>query len=208
MKKLIALATVLSIVGGGASALASGNISVTNHNSATVTNSLSVTSSTGYNTSNGAQATNETSGGSVMNSNFDNHAGNGGSTVMGGHGGTIVTGAAVATADISNEINTNQTSIDATNWATNHIKVKNTNGLDLVNVGTGAAQSGDNVSNGAKAKSETEGGNVHTSGASNHAGNTGSSVHGGMGGSITTGDAGVGSSVINVLNRNITRIVK
>jgi hypothetical protein len=208
MKKLLALATAISLIGGAASALASGDIHVSNHNAAGITNSLNVAASTGSNTSNGAQANNSTSGGNVTNSNYDNHAGNGGSTVMGGAGGSISTGSAVATADVSNEINVNRTHINATNWATNNIAVGNSNHLDLINVGGVAGMSGDNVSNGSKAKSTTTGGDVTTSGASNHAGNTGSNVAGGMGGHISTGNAGSAASVVNVINRNVTRIVK
>ena len=208
MKKLIAFATVMSLIGGAASVLASGDIKVTNNNSATVTNSVSVSASTGSNVSTGGSAKGETEGGNVNHANFNNLAGNGGSTVMGGDGGTIVTGGAVATVDIANKINTNKTHIEATNWAVNAIKVHNTNGLDLVNAASAGAESGLNTSNGKKAHNETSGGNLDNAGSSNTAGNAGSNVHGGNGGHISTGDAVSASTMVNVLNRNITRIIK
>jgi hypothetical protein len=208
MKKFIAVATVVSLLGGAVSVFAAGDVNVNNNNSATLTNSVQVYSSSGSNTANGGYAKGNTEGGNVNHSNFNNLAGNGGSTVMGGDGGTIVTGGAVATVDILNKINTNKTDVNATNWAVNAIKVHNTNGLSLTNAGITESRSGINDANGKSAYQSTEGGNLDNAGATNTAGNAGSNVRGGNGGRITTGNAVSAASVVNVLNRNITRIVK
>jgi hypothetical protein len=84
-----------------------------------------------------------------------------------------------------------------------------TNNTFTLNNDLGAAGvSGGNVAKGSSARNLTLGGNLSKVGFDNHAGNTGSNVNGGTGGAITTGASASQTTVVNVLNRTLTRIQK
>jgi hypothetical protein len=208
MKKLIALATAATMLLGVTPAFAAGDVVVSNTNSATVSNVVSSSAVTGNNTADGARAANRTSGGDIDHSGAANKAGNVGSTVLGGNGGMISTGSATAVSEITNRLNTNRAQVELTPWATNDVHVGNTNGLSVGSMIEAAADTGSNTGNGARAHGTTSGGNVDHSGDANTSGNGGSDVEGGNGGHVTTGNSSARSSVLNVLNRNITRINK
>jgi hypothetical protein len=208
MKKLIAFAAAMSLVAGAIPAFADTNITVSNNNSATVSNTVNSITVSGANDAIGGPAVNTVDGGNVRHADFNNQAGNGNNTVRGGNGGTVVTGNVVATSDVSNTLNYNRTSVDATPWETTNLRVRNRNTATLSNdIGAASATSG-NVADGSTGDNMLSGGNVSHAGSSNTAGNGTNNIGGGNGGNITTGSSASHSTVVNVLNRNITRIRK
>ncbi len=209
MKKIIAFTTALSLLATALPAFAASNdIVVRSRNVASVSNEVVSSASTGGNTANGAAAKNTASGGNVADSGSSNEAGNGGNTVLGGMGGLVVTGNANANVSISNDVNSNNTDVEANPWATGDVRLRSRNVVDLGNaVATGAA-TGDNVANGRRGVNTVSGGSVTDSNYANKAGNGGNHVEGGSGGEIRTGVATTNNSVVNVLNRNVTRMRK
>lgn len=90
-------------------------ISVSNNNSATITNSVSVGANSGGNTSRGAAGEEGGHGGDATGSGeSSNTGGDGGRGGDGGDGGTIQTGLSIATVEISNDVNTSETTIETT----------------------------------------------------------------------------------------------
>jgi hypothetical protein len=205
MKKFIAIVAVMAVVAVAGTASAA-NILVTNSNTASVSNNLSASSVTGGNTLMGAASVGAVTGGNVTNSNYANHAGNGALHVQGGHGGEIRTGNATALAEIGNDLNSNDTNINATPWSASTIAVTDVNNVGVANTLGAGATTGGNAGVGGVATFSVNGGNIDLAGASNVAGNTGGAVHGGNGGLVVTGHSASQTSLINVLNRNITRV--
>jgi uncharacterized Zn-finger protein len=209
MQKLIAFTSVLTLLAASTPAFAAtGDIVVRSRNSASIVNEVVTTASSGSNTTNGARANSSASGGNVSDAGASNTAGNGGNTVLGGMGGLIMTGNATANVSVSNDVNSNNTDVDTNPWATNDIRLRSRNTVDLGNGVTNAASSGSNTSNGKRAYSDLSGGSVTDSNFNNTAGNGGNHVEGGSGGEIHTGVATTNNSVVNVLNRNVTRVRK
>lgn len=191
MKKLIAGISVLAVValGFAAATQASANdddeelwLIVKSNNSASVTNAVSVSSDTGYNRANAY----------VGNTNEEHrhHSRRGPVTAT---GGMIVTGDALAQAELMNQVNTNTTEIrmneredcDCDEWT--NVKVKNYNSANVTNAVTSLANTGHNQAN-----ADVYG---HRNGTA-------------TGGSITTGMATSWAGVTNVVNSNWTKIVK
>ncbi|MBX4198252.1 hypothetical protein KW782_02855 [Candidatus Parcubacteria bacterium] len=208
MKKIIAFTAVFALLAASTPVFAQDDIVVKNNNTTTVTNTVGTASDTGGNTANGGRARNRTEGGNISDVGSSNDAGNGGSTVLGGMGGLIVTGNALSNSHISNEINTSDTNVEATPWAVSEIRVRNRNTTSLSNTMGTDSFSGENVANGKRARNVTTGGDVDSANFDNNAGNDGSHVEGGSGGEIRTGSATSNGNVVNVLNRNVTRIRK
>jgi hypothetical protein len=208
MKKIIALGTALSLVVGALPALAANTVTVSVNNSATVTNTVSASASTGNNTASGSSARNHSSDGNVADAGGANHAGNGGNMVSGGEGGQIQTGNASATSDLTNTINSARIEVTATPWEVDGATATIANGISLTNsIGAVAATDG-NVVTGSRARNTSSDGSIHDAGGANQNGNGGNTVNGGNGGVVITGNSTSHTSVLNVLNRSITRITK
>jgi hypothetical protein len=103
---------VLSLI--AAPAFAYEGIYVLNSNHAKVVNEVSAIANTGNNVATGGNVKSSAGdGGSVNNSNDLNEGGAGGFAGTAGDGGNIITGDAIATADVSNVINENCTEVKA-----------------------------------------------------------------------------------------------
>lgn len=203
---------------GGGGSTSSSDISVNTSNSATVTNTVTTKASSGDNTSNGGDSMSETSsseGGwsqfsnSKKGWNWNNNNNNtrAESHARGGNGGSIATGEAIATTEIENYVNTTETDIEDScgceengnpffgrRSSSRSIDVDNDNTANVSNTVETKARSGDNTSNGGNAHG-------HTTGRDGYNDSTA-----GSGGTITTGRADSFSSVVNVINSNVTRI--
>lgn len=207
MKKILAFSTAAAMLAGALPAFAAPNdILIRTVNSAEVLNSVSATASTGSNTANGGSAASTLNGGNISDVNFGNEGGNGGTTVLGGLGGMIKTGDALATASVENTLNSTSADVEATPWAVGQIRVRTRNTVSLMNEAGAGAASGDNVATGAGATNNATGGNVDSSGSSNTGGNGGGHVEAGGGGFVGTGAATSHASIVNILNANMTRI--
>lgn len=200
-------------------------VTVDVYNYATVENAVESAASTGGNVANGAEASNVSKGGNIEKAGKDNKAGNGGNKVLGGWGGVITTGDATANASVSNTLNDTTTEIDLAhsrcdkdpcddkdhkdhswNDTKDDFTVTVKSDIDLRNKVRAFADTGYNEANGSQADNTSKGGNVSHAGDYNTGGNGGNHVEGGSGGEITTGKALSNSSVVNVLNKTITRI--
>jgi hypothetical protein len=209
MKKILALTAVFTLLAASLpAAAATGDIVVRSRNVASVINEVVTSASTGGNEASGAMARNHLGGGNVTDSGSSNEAGNGGNNVLGGMGGLIVTGNATANVSVSNDVNSNNTDTEANPWATGDIRLRSRNVVELGNGVASAALTGDNRAHGHQATNHAINGNVSETNYDNTAGNGGNHVEGGSGGEIRTGVSTTNNSVVNVLNRNVTRIRK
>ena len=215
MHKIIATATGLAMAFSAMPAFANGegwhwwssnDITVDNYNKASVSNTVVTSASTGGNSADGGNAYNSVSGGSVYYSDDDNTAGNGRNKAVGGDGGFIYTGNAIATSLVVNDVNNTTTKIKADCGCKGDITVTNKNKAYVTNAVITDADSGDNTADGGKAKNRVSGGSVEWSSDDNIAGNDGNKAHGGNGGEVWTGNADSLASVVNVVNTTVTRI--
>jgi len=220
MKKIAVIALILAVALTFAitPAFARGrrggsDITVSNSNTCTtVTNNVEVSANTGDNDADGDEGGNGGDSGDAMAGGFFSSAetGDGGNGGDGGDGGIIVTGDATAGAVVVNAVNTNRTHIRSgcSGCDGGDITVRNRNRRTIVTNNVEVeAETGDNDADG------DEGGNGGDSGdATNFCGGNattgdgGDGGDGGWGGEIRTGDADAGAAVINVVNRNVTRI--
>ena len=220
-KKFIAILATLPMATFGAAglALADGNVIVANYNVAEVGNVVVAGANSGWNTANGGNGGDAGNGGSVWGSdNDDNVTGMGGAAGNGGNGGSVTTGNAVTMVDILNQVNTNDTDVDLCACAedendaeeedaSDDVVVTNVNGALLGNAVVMGSDSGWNMTDGGAAGNGGKGGKVAgEDNDDNTTGNGGAAGNGGMGGTVTTGAAGAGSLLTNILNTNITRI--
>src|SRR3989344_1582078 len=118
MKKITAVFAIVALLSFASPALAHGghyvssdDITVTNHNSASVRNTVNVSASTGGNDANGGTGSAAGNGGDGNHSDDHNAGGNGGNAGHGGWGRYINTGDAEAGSGIVNLVNTNITRI-------------------------------------------------------------------------------------------------
>src|SRR3989338_4796952 len=199
MKKITAVFAIVALLSFASPALAHGghygssdDITVTNHNSASVRNTVNVSASTGGNDANG---------------------GTGSAAGNGGEGGVIYTGNAYAGSLINNDVNYNETNVDVDcdcEGDVDDVTVTNHNSASVNNNVDVRARTGHNEANGGDAGCDCvgggDGGNVNHSEDHNAGGNGGNAGHGGWGGYINTGDAEAGSGIVNLVNTNITRI--
>ena len=194
MKKVIALVSIAAFALSASTASAffwmpqqSNDIEVTNSNSANVSNSVSTVANTGGN---------GTYGGSAKN-----YASKGTNVAVGGDAGSV-TGDALAASSVENYVNSNKTVVDVCGCEGNgDVTVSNTNKYTHVTNGVSTeANTGANETAGGNAKNKVSGGFSWWHGSS--------STNTAVGGSAysETGGAAAGSSVVNVVNRNVTRI--
>lgn len=194
MKRVIALVSIAAFAVSASTASAfwwmpqsSSDIEVNNSNSANVTNSVSTVANTGGN---------GTYGGSAMN-----YASKGTNTAFGGDAGSL-TGDAVAASSVENYVNSNKTVVDVCGCeGKGDVTVNNTNKYTHVTNGVSTlANTGENTTAGGNAKNKVSGGYSFWYG-----GSSSNTAVGGAGYS-ETGSAAAGSAVVNVVNKNITRI--
>lgn len=193
MKKVIALVSIAAFAISTSTASAfwwmpqSSDIEVNNSNSANVTNSVSTVANTGGN---------GTYGGSAKN-----YASKGTNVAVGGEAASL-TGDAVAASSVENYVNSNKTVVDVCGCEGNgDITVNNTNKYTHVTNGVStAANTGDNTTAGGNAKNKVSGGFSWW-----HGGSSSNTAVGGASYS-ESGSAAAGSAVVNVVNKNITRI--
>ncbi len=212
-KKLIALFATLPVVTLGAAglALADGDVNITNVNTAIVENSATTIANTGGNTAMGGNGGMAGNGGAVLSSDDGNMGGNGGNGGKGGNGGTVITGDAFAGTKFVNQVNTNDTEVNrcACNGEEDgDDNVVNVNVGLLGNAAATIADSGSNMTDGGMGGDAGNGGNVEDSDDDNVGGNGGAGNAGGNGGSTTTGMANAWTEIINIVNTNLTRILR
>lgn len=216
---------------------AGNNDVITNENSACVENDVVAVADTGDNYAGGSYAGDGGEGGSIKlygqaNLNMAD-TGAGGTGGNAGPGGYILTGEAIALAEVKNLVNTNNTEVDrcacqqpetaplqviegpcCDEEEGNNVVVSNENRVRLENDVKAIAKTGDNRAKGSYAGDGEEGGDikVYQGGAANlndvstgAGGNGGTSLDGGW---VETGPSSAVSSVMNILNRNVTRIMR
>lgn len=206
MKKFIVLATAAAFLAsaGVASAYSfswkTTTLSVTNLNIADVMNTVGTLASTGDNS---------TAAGSAWNTVSGKKGTNGGNSAVGGMGGTIDTGNALATTLVTNEVGYNKTVIDlcgcsSSPFSKTEVDVMSSNVAAIDNVVmTSASTGGNNTVGGDAGNSVT---NTSWWWFGNTSSNGGNAAVAGMGGTIDTGNADAGSGVTNIVGSNITRI--
>ncbi|USN87628.1 MAG: hypothetical protein H6779_04445 [Candidatus Nomurabacteria bacterium] len=200
----------------------SNDISVSSENNATVVNEVMVGANTGYNGILGGNTGRAGNGGDATGNRAN--GGNGGDTGESNNGGSIFTGAAGAIGTVDNTVNSNRTVVttdcgcenrkggsDITVWSGNNATLLNGLGVD--------ANTGDNMIAGGTSGAAGNGGDatsytramwfkhMHKGGAAN-AGNGGNSGASNNGGDIMTGPSVADGLVINVVNRNVTRVAR
>ncbi len=192
---------------------------VSNTNSAYVNNTVSVGSNTGGNSVVGGNTGAGGDGGNAHGSQAT--AGNGGTSGGSNNDGLIQTGDAAALSSITNRVNTNRTKIttdcgcegqngDVEVTNSSKAKVGNTVAVDantgynaVVGGTSGAAGNGGNASAHSWSKWNHHMAGHGASASAGNGGNTGTSNNLGT---IVTGDALSDSVVVNVVNRNLTRV--
>ena len=156
----------------------------------------------------------------------------GGDGGEGGLGGLIITGNAYAGTAVLNDINSNKTVVnscgcedDGWGWGGDDVTVRNNNTAHVTNLVGTIADTGDNNADGYEGGDGSEGGDTGNAnggaGGGHHwwwggsdGGNGGTTGEadggaggeGGWGGQIQTGNAAAETAVVNVVNRNVTRI--
>jgi hypothetical protein len=210
MRKLIALSIAGLVLMAAAPTFAAGDISVVTNNNAEITNDVSSHSSTGYNTASGSEASLHVTGATLKEVGGANDVGTGGNKVLGGSGGVIQTGSAQSLSEVTNRVNISKTNVEATSWAVDKIFVGTDNNLELLNNVNAKALSGMNQAGASSAVANIIGANLNQVGGANNGGAGGNVVDGGNNGgsAIVTGDSASQSSVLNVVNRTISRIKK
>jgi hypothetical protein len=115
MYKVLSMTAALAMVLFYASpALAAGDVNVSSTNSADVSNNIVVTADTGSNVARGGRSAAGARGGDADGNRAENDAGDGGNGGNGGDGGSVITGDAISTAAVTNDINTTDTDIHVT----------------------------------------------------------------------------------------------
>jgi hypothetical protein len=210
-----------------------GNTTVNNNNSANVQNNVDVSANSGANhastggTGNGGDSgdlENENEAGSDHNDvvgSGSGDAGNGGDT----NGSTILTGNAEAGALVYNDVNSNRTSVDRCGCEDldgddddddndGDVEVRNRNDATVLNTLNVRANTGWNSATTYGAGNGGDSGEVENDNEwfSDHNdvvdSGTGDGGDGGNenGSFIDTGNASAGSAVVNIVNRNVTRV--
>jgi hypothetical protein len=192
------------------------NDSVSSRNSARVVNYVDSSASTGGNTAGGSSGGDGGNAGNISNGGhdvLDSSTGNGGSGGNGSNGGEILTGDATAVSSALNYINANRTSVDRCACQgedeDGNVDVENVNEAEILNLVKARAKTGYNRAYGSHAGDGGDGGTISNSGEvvdESHTGNGGSGGDGGLGGFVGTGNAASGSSAVNYVNSNVTRV--
>jgi len=149
----------------------------------------------------------------------DSATGNGGNGGAASTGGTVMTGNATANARVANTVNVNRTLINRCECVEEdcacdegNSKVFNHNQAQIGNGAEVKAKTGDNATDGSYGGSAGEAGQIenHDSGdvEESMTGNGGSGGNGGEGGLVQTGHSESRLDIMNVVNRNITRVLR
>ena len=197
---------------------AHGDDTVINDNEAYVGNVVMAGANTGGNDAGGSYGGNGGRGGDIRNSGDDvddSTTGNGGNGGSGDVGGTIYTGNANANAGAINDVNSNDTEINRCGECDvedGDVVVVNTNRA-MVRNGVGAmANTGENGADGSYGGEGGNGGDIDNNDGDDvddsTTGDGGTGGPGGPGALIQTGHANANAGVINVVNRNLTRILR
>lgn len=188
-------------------------VTVSNSNSATVTNSVTISANTGGNMAHGSIGGDGGDGGSASGDDT-NTGGQGGNGGVGGDGGVIMTGDASIAVGIGNEVNTNDSDLQGLAGESddedidvrdNDVHVDNVNNVDVSNGVSVEAETGTNEAHGFRGGHGGMGGSA-TGDDENMAGDGGAGGDGGWGGQITTGAQTLEVAIVNILNRNLTRV--
>lgn len=195
------------------------DITISNSNGAFVMNSTSASANTGANEAGGSTGGNGGNGGAITNSGDDvsgSTTGRGGNGGNGSLGGEVRTGNATAVAETSNLVNSNDTRVNACGCEESNvddIRIYNHNHAFVGNLTGASANSGANAADGSRGGNAGAGGSINnTQGGDDVTESTtgmgGNGGHGGSGGLVITGHADSYAGTINVVNRNVTRIVR
>ena len=192
-----------------------------NRNCASVNNMIMTRANTGLNLAGGSYGGDGGEGGAINNSAGDVDQSNTGAGGVGGNagmGGTIATGNATATSDVNNLVNSNLSDINrcgcsstGTDCDCSNDRIRN---ISRAHVGNGVmtdAGTGMNQAEGSEAGAGGAAGAIVNSGDDVDTSTTGPGGNGGTGaagGLIQTGVSNAITMVINVVNRNLTRIVR
>lgn len=201
-----------------------GDTKVKNYNTATVGNYLKVKADTGDNHAGGSTGGDGGSGGDIENSGTDqdvdkSSTGNGGNGGSASDGGLITTGSATAWGKIKNVVNKNDTEINrcTCNGDKDKIegndKVKNENTATVGNEGKVKADTGDNHADGSEGGAAGNAGDIENTGGEqdvdeSHTGSGGAGGAGALGGLVVTGPSDASGEIVNIVNKNITRILR
>lgn len=183
-----------------------GDVTVKNHNSASVYNEVLSGANTGGNKAGGSTGGDGGNGGNVANSGGNQNV-NYAATGMGGNGGngsvggTVDTGAATANASVDNDINNNHTEVDlcgcnasstvsTSDVENGDVRVKNRNEAEVGNVVAAGADSGMNKAKGSRGGRGGSGGDIANDGGNQN-------VNGGVEAPTTTGNGGAGGNAGN-----------
>ncbi len=212
----------------------SNDVNIGSENSATVVNEAAVVANTGSNGIDGGDSGNAGNGGDARaaGNRSQANAGTGGSTGDSNNDGAIVTGNATAIGTINNDVNSNRTNVpadcdcddrkrgDVTVWNSNYAALANGLLVDA-NTGENGITGGDSgkAGNGgdATARSWSMWNHYMKKGKFGHHGMNSTEANGGNGGStgasnnlgtVLTGESIADGLVVNVVNRNVTRVAR
>jgi hypothetical protein len=204
MKKIVALSVALAFAFSAVQTNAwwerPVDVEVNNFNSAVVSNVVTTVADTGNNTAEGGTATSESDTGLVYGT--DNNVGTGENYVRGGDAG-IQSGNAYAVTLVTNEVNTSHTAVSASHKG--ETEVNNLNMALVVNDLATAAYTGGNTVFGGEADNDSDTGWLI--GHHNNLGTGGNTLHGG-GAGVHSGDAESATSIVNIINRTMVRIMR
>lgn len=196
---------------------------VMNENCAIVINEVEVYANTGDNMAGGSYGGDGGDGGKIININDgdvdESTTGNGGNGGDASVGGTVITGDATAEADVMNAVNTNRTIINRCACEDEDCEcgfdiVKNRNSAMVMNGVGVAAETGENLAEGSYGGDGGDGGKIYNGGGEcsdvdeSTTGNGGDGGQGSEGGLVQTGVSYSRANVVNVVNRNLTRILR
>jgi len=207
---------------------------VINDNEATVMNRVSSHANTGGNYASGSYGGDGGDAGNIHGGDVNQSTtGNGGDGGDASTGGTIFTGNAYATTSFNNEVNSNTTIIDRCACDNDgccdggHDVVYNRNRAIVVNDVSSYANTGDNMADGSYAGRGGDGGSINPyegpvirilddgeeyndDGRVDESitGEGGAGGNGGEGGFVQTGESRSNTVFVNVVNRNLTRILR
>src|SRR3989344_4836055 len=190
MKKIIAIATIAAFVLSASTASAwhwsSSDITVNNNNGAYVKNNVTTVADTGSNVAIGGSVSNKVEG----DDNINNDANGGGGNAA------VTTGAASAGSMVENYVNKNTTKVNADCGCKGDVEVNNYNRAKVKNNVLTSADSGYNQAFGGDVKNKVKGDDNENNDADGSGGAA----------SVKTGSADAGTSVVNVVNKNLTRV--
>ncbi len=207
---------------------APGNDIVINRNEAFVMNRVSSSANTGGNYAGGSYGGDGGDAGDINGGDVNQSStGDGGVGGDASTGGTVFTGNAYATTSLYNEVNSNTTSIEGCGCESGNVVVYNRNRAVVMNDASSWANTGDNVADGSYAGRGGDGGSINpyegpvirildngeeydNEGRVDESmtGEGGAGGNAGEGGFVQTGESRSSTTFVNVVNRNLTRILR